>query len=172
MKTHIFLLLGIVLLCMARPTLAQDPEIYHAYQFSVDSMKTSDFQEIDSYVAENWVLHDPQFGNCKGQAGYIGWVSWWHTLLPDMRFVVDERLYVDDMVAIVWTLTGTHNGTMEGIPASGNAVQVRGMLIHHIVNGKLIESWITFNDQMLKLQLGLIDTLQAECERSRGISCD
>lgn len=163
---------NVVILSLFHPVKAQDSHVYWAYHFSVTAMRTAQFDDIYPYVASDWVLHDPQFGNIKGIDGYVYWVSWWHTLLPDLEFVVNQRVDIDDMVVITWTISGTHTGEMKDIPASGNQVRIRGILIHHIVDNKLVESWVTFNDQWLRLQLGLIDTLMAECERSVGVGCD
>ena len=58
---------------------------------------------------------------------------------PDVNYTVKEILADRDHV-IVWNMfNGTHQAEYQGIPASGNKIQVSSILIFRIQNGKIIE---------------------------------
>ena len=78
--------------------------------------------------------------------------------IPDLH-AHEESVFVEgDLVATRWTITGTHAGTMMGIPATGKKMQWMGIDLFRIENGKIAEEWV--GDDMLGLmqQLGALPT--------------
>jgi steroid delta-isomerase-like uncharacterized protein len=55
-----------------------------------------------------------------------------------------------------WTLTGTHQGEFNGIPATGKVVNVSGVSIWKIVDGKNVEEWEIVDTMSMLQQLGVI----------------
>ncbi len=53
-------------------------------------------------------------------------------------------------------MTGTHQGEFNGIPATGNKVNVVGMSIWKIVDGKNVEEWEILDTMSMLQQLGVI----------------
>jgi len=123
------------------------------------------------YLADNWFLHDPQLDDRYGLDGYKDWVHWYHALMPDdFNYSVDGRETIDNLMAVMFTIRGTHTGELEDIPATGNMVQITGILFHRFENGKLVESWILYNRQRFLVQIGVEETIYAKCE-SLGDYC-
>ena len=60
------------------------------------------------------------------------------------------------MVATRWTARGTHQGELDGIPASGNQVTVQGMSMDRISGGKFVETWDLYNALGMLQQIGAI----------------
>jgi predicted ester cyclase len=54
-----------------------------------------------------------------------------------------------------WTLTGTHRGEVNGIPAAGKVVTVSGVSIWKIVDGKNVEEWEIVDTMSMLQQLGV-----------------
>ena len=66
---------------------------------------------------------------------------------PDLRMSVQQLVAEGDKVAVLWTFQGTHTGSgYEGLPATGTRVEVRGITIWRIVDGRIVEEWTTWND--------------------------
>jgi len=66
---------------------------------------------------------------------------------PDLRMSVQEMIAEGDMVAVLWTFQGTHTGSgYEGLPPTGTRVEVRGITIWRIVDGRIREEWSSFSD--------------------------
>jgi predicted ester cyclase len=61
-----------------------------------------------------------------------------------------------DKVVTRWTVQATHQGELNGIPATGKRVTVTAMTIDRITDGKVIESWTIFDALGLMQQLGVV----------------
>ena len=55
---------------------------------------------------------------------------------------------------------GTHKGDLMGIPPTGKSVTVTAMVISHLVDGKLSESWFTGDILGLLQQLGVVPAME------------
>ena len=84
---------------------------------------------VDAAFAENALDHDPAPGQGGGREGFR---SFFHTLasaFPDAHLEPATLVADDEHVCIAYTLTGTHQGEFQGIPPTGNRIEVREMQI-------------------------------------------
>jgi steroid delta-isomerase-like uncharacterized protein len=66
---------------------------------------------------------------------------------PDLRVSVQEMVAERDKVAVLWTFQGTHTGSgYEGLPPTGTRVEVRGITIWRMGNGRIVEEWSSFSE--------------------------
>jgi len=66
---------------------------------------------------------------------------------PDLRMSVQDMVAEGDRVAVLWKFRGTHTGSgYEGLPATGTRVELRGITIWRIVDGRITDEWSTWND--------------------------
>lgn len=75
---------------------------------------------------------------------------------PDINFTVGEQIAEDDLVVTRWTASGTHKGELAGIPPTGKSVNVVGVAVDRIKNGKLVEGWDISDQYGMLQQLGVI----------------
>jgi steroid delta-isomerase-like uncharacterized protein len=61
---------------------------------------------------------------------------------PDLQVTEDMVFAEGDRVAVRWTGTGTHTGTIQDIPASGNPVSFTANSIFRVSCGEIAEVWI------------------------------
>jgi steroid delta-isomerase-like uncharacterized protein len=74
---------------------------------------------------------------------------------PDLNLRID-KLFADGDTVIVWfIITGTHQGEWEGIPATGNKLEIRAIEIYRIENGKIVETRQEADYLGLMQQLGM-----------------
>ncbi len=59
-----------------------------------------------------------------------------------------------DKVVTRWRGRGTHRGPFRGIPATGKKIEVSGIAIDRVVNGKRVEGWVEWDMLGLLQQLG------------------
>jgi steroid delta-isomerase-like uncharacterized protein len=66
---------------------------------------------------------------------------------PDLHVTVQDMVAEGEKVAVLWTFRGTHTGPgYEGLPPTGTRVEVRGMTIWRIVDGRIVEEWSSFSE--------------------------
>lgn len=80
----------------------------------------------------------------------------YRSAFPDLHIDVDDLVATDDRVAIAFTLTGTHAGTLMGIEATGQRVTVNGTLFSRLESGRIIEEWEVLDQLSLFAQLGVL----------------
>jgi steroid delta-isomerase-like uncharacterized protein len=115
---------------------------------------------IDQLVAPNYAHHDsagPMPG--AGRDGFKQHVTAYRTAFPDLTFTVDDILAEDNKVTARWTARGTHIGTLLGMAPTGKQVTTEGISVLRIANGKLAESWVTWDTWGLMKQIGVAESL-------------
>ena len=66
---------------------------------------------------------------------------------PDLRMSVDRMVAEGDLVSVLWTFRGTHTaGGYGGLPATGARVEMRGITIWRIVDGRITDEWTSYNE--------------------------
>jgi predicted ester cyclase len=69
-------------------------------------------------------------------------VLFWHRVLPDMHFTIDDMIAEGDTVVVLWTARGIHQGDWEmelgTVPASGQATTTPGTSTIYLRDGKII----------------------------------
>jgi steroid delta-isomerase-like uncharacterized protein len=74
---------------------------------------------------------------------------------PDTNYSIEELYAVGDRVIVRLVITGTHEGDIGGIPATGNKIEYSAILISRIENGKIIEERGEADLLGLMMQLGM-----------------
>ncbi len=71
---------------------------------------------------------------------------------PDLKMSVILMAAEGDLVTVVWVLRGTHTGSgYDGLPPTGVKLELRGITVWRIVDGKIREEWTEF-DQLQAAQ--------------------
>jgi steroid delta-isomerase-like uncharacterized protein len=66
---------------------------------------------------------------------------------PDLRMQVERLIAEGDFVTALWTFRATHtHGGYAGLPATGTPIEMRGITIWRIVDGKIREEWSCFDE--------------------------
>jgi steroid delta-isomerase-like uncharacterized protein len=81
-----------------------------------------------------------------------------HAAFPDLRFEVGAQIAEGDRVLHTLIGRGTHRAEFMNIPATGKTIEVTGMNINRIANGKIAESWGVIDVLGLLQQLGVVPT--------------
>ncbi len=79
----------------------------------------------------------------------------WRLAFPDGRYSINRVIAEGDFVVVHFTGRGTNTGPWHGLPATGKPVEVPGIGIFHIVEGKIVEEWVEYNMLSIFKQLGL-----------------
>ena len=76
-----------------------------------------------------------------GREAFKAFLQVLHTALPDATIEVDHLVAEGGMVAGHWTLEGTHDGPLFGMPPTGRRVKTHGFTIYAIEDGKVIREY-------------------------------
>jgi steroid delta-isomerase-like uncharacterized protein len=72
---------------------------------------------------------------------------------PDLKIHVDDLVAAGDKVALRLTLTGTHQGEFQGIPATGRTISYVSHEFYRVADGLVAEEWICSDMASLFSQL-------------------
>lgn len=116
--------------------------------------------EFDEIFAPNYVEHLGSAQELVGPETQYQNVKGFQAAFPDLHIEINVRVQQSipegELWASHWTLTGTHQGEFNGIPATGNKVNVSGISIWKIVDGKNVEEWEIVDTMTMMQQLGVI----------------
>lgn len=116
------------------------------------------FDAAYDIVASDFVVHASRPGNeTYGAEGAKQFYVALHQAFPDVEFKIEDHVAEGDRVVTRWSARGTHKGEFQGIPPTGTQVSLHGIDIDRIVNGKIVECWMNFDELGLLQQLGVIE---------------
>ncbi len=78
---------------------------------------------------------------------------------PDLTFAVRHRIAKGGQIAEEWTMRGTHRGEFIGIPPTGRVVEIDGMSMVRMRDGRFLRDDFYFDAAGVMRQLGLLPSL-------------
>lgn len=84
-------------------------------------------------------------------------VDHFRSAFPDLHKEPDQVIATGDTVVIPYTFTGTHEGELQGIPPTGNEVEVAAVDICRIEDGKIAREWFVADFLGMMQQLGVVE---------------
>lgn len=109
---------------------------------------------VDEAFAPDYQEHNPRPGQEPGMDGYRAGVVMMRAAFPDLVLDVHDTIAEGDRVAVLYTLHGTHDGELMGMPASGQRVSSDGMVFARFRDGRVIERWGVQDMLTLLQQIG------------------
>ena len=125
-------------------------------QFVEEAINKKNLDAIDELVAEDFVEHVPFPGQGPGREGLRQVLATFLSAFPDIWWTLEEQIAEGEKVVSRFTMTGTHRGDFLGIPPTGKSVNIWGVVIDVVRNGKFAESRIIMDTLGLMQQLGMI----------------
>jgi len=114
---------------------------------------------VDQLISPSHALSDPLASDSQvGPELYRRRVIGFTNIFPDLRFTIEDTIAEKEKVVVSWVISGTHKGEFLKIPATGRKVSVEGTTIHHVRNGKILDSNSRWDVWGLMQQLGVIPT--------------
>jgi steroid delta-isomerase-like uncharacterized protein len=83
-------------------------------------------------------------------------VAAYRTAFPDVHLTVDDVFAAGDRVAARWVSRGTNDGVLMGIPPTGKHIEVTGISLFEVVEGKVKAEFEEFDLMGMMRQLGLM----------------
>lgn len=119
-------------------------------------------QNLDAFneiLVENYVRHcqamPPDFQEIEGIEIMRQFLSQHFTAFPDWHEEILFMIAEGDKVAYISRGTGTQTGSMGSISATGKFVSINNYIIQRLENGKIVESWVSWDNIYFFNQLGI-----------------
>ena len=121
-----------------------------------EAWEKGDFEAFKETVAPEYVWYMPSGSTePKSREETIEFGKMAQIAFPDITFSIEEMIAVGDKVISRFIMRGTHEGEFLGIPATGNKVEVSGIMISRIENGKIVEHREEIDSLGQMMQLGM-----------------
>ena len=110
---------------------------------------------LEEVYSPDLVWHEPD-QDVQGLEEAKRFLGMYKTAFPDLHATVEDVIAEGDKVVTRWTISGTHQGEIEEFgPPTGKQVEIKGITIHRIEEGKIVEEWERYDNLSVMQQLGL-----------------
>jgi steroid delta-isomerase-like uncharacterized protein len=129
-----------------------------AHRFHMDIFQEGNLDAADEILSSDFLYHgalgpgEDQRGPEPTKQVASGVIA----AFPDRRITHEDTVAEGDKVLIRWTLSGTQEGELLGIPPTGRPVTLTGFDLFRIEGGKIAEMWQEADRLGMMQQLGVI----------------
>ncbi len=122
-----------------------------------DSINAGDLDGFGAVLAGDFVEHEETPGLAPTREGVREMFGRFMAAFPDLRFDAEDVLVSGDKVVARVRVTGTHEGELMGMPATGRRMDVQAVdIIRFGADGLAHEHWGVFDAMAMMQQLGLV----------------
>jgi steroid delta-isomerase-like uncharacterized protein len=122
----------------------------------IDALFTEgDLEATDDYLSDDFVNHDSPLGLPPDAEGMRTAGAMFRTAFPDWHSDLHALIREGDIVVERFTASGTHRGELMGVAPTGKLVELRGINIFRVHDGRITERWGRLDELGLFQQLGL-----------------
>lgn len=126
-------------------------------QFTRDVFNGRDYSRIAEIQAEDYVQHGPLTGmEVHGSEESEETTRMFHAGFSDLE-ATEEFAFSDEAgeyVCAVLTYRGTHDGELMGIPPTDAEVEISGIVVNRIDDGRIVEAWVEVDFAGVLQQIG------------------
>jgi steroid delta-isomerase-like uncharacterized protein len=123
----------------------------------LEEMNAHNVDAFDDYLTADFVEHETLPGiegtGPEVPKQFFGMIF---AAFPDVEMAMEDILVEDDKVCWRFRMTGTNTGEFMGMPATGKKIDIQGIDILRMVDGKAAEHWGQTDQMKMMQQLGLI----------------
>lgn len=104
------------------------------------------YDQVAELLTADYTRRDPDTpGNERGPEPFVEALQQLHEAFPDSEVHVGKIITESDLVAFEGTMTGTHEGVFRGIEPTHETFEIPGNAMHRISDGRIAETWATWN---------------------------
>jgi steroid delta-isomerase-like uncharacterized protein len=125
---------------------------------ATEAMNNHQWDALDQYFAADFHRYSQATPEAEITSldEMIVFVKDWYTAFPDAHMATRLVAAEDDLVAVWVTFAGTHEAQMGPFPATGKRMESETFAFFRLEEGKIKESWVTWDNLAAFTQLGLI----------------
>lgn len=92
----------------------------------------------------------------RGPEGFYPFFDRMRAAFSDIRVTVEDTIGENDKFCYRWICSARHTGDFMGFAATGKTIEITGIAILRVENGKMIEAWQNWD------MLGLVEQISAK----------
>jgi len=127
---------------------------------SLAAFNAHDRQGIRSFYADDAVFEAPGDVRFDDGDSITAYAMAWLTAFPDAQLTVHNEVISGEWASHQFTFEGTHEDTLSGpagdVPAAHKRLKGRGAEVFRVVDGKITEDYLYFDQVQVLTQLGLM----------------
>ena len=128
-----------------------------------DAWNAHDADRLAAFAAEDVVIEGDALGApIRGRDGYRHFARSYMDAFPDLHFEIRDPLVVGDRCVVEWRATGTHRGSLMGIPGTGRMSVLNGCAILQFRDGLIVADHPYWDNASMLRQLGLMPVRAVE----------
>ena len=122
-----------------------------------DAINNQDYEVLSQYFAQDYRRYCQASPEAKVESldDMVGFLKEWYQAFPDATVETHMMAAEGDLVAVYITFAGTHKAPMGDIQATGNRMESETFGFHRLKDGKIVETWVTWDNVAILEQLGL-----------------
>ena len=120
-------------------------------------------EALEKTHGSDLLFRGPTDRACKGLQQYQAFLLSLFTMFPDLKLSIDDVYWMGNekegyLSSVRWSGNATHSGNGSFGPATNREVYIWGITQLKIVDGRILEEWMMFNEMDLMMQLaGALD---------------
>jgi steroid delta-isomerase-like uncharacterized protein len=119
-----------------------------------------DFTEIENFITPEYEIKndpgDPWDGQILRIEKYKARVLYSRDAFPDLRFEIRDMIEENGKVVLSWMASGTHDGDLPQLPATGKRFSVSGLTIYYFEGSKICGHTQSFDRLGFLSQIGFL----------------
>jgi predicted ester cyclase len=134
----------------------QEQENKEIVRKAFEVVANGDYEGMNNYIDENYVRHSQATSGLiiESLDAFKEFIKMDRKSIPDQKLKVKMLVSENDLVAFWATYTGTQTGQMGPFPPTGKSTELDFSGVHRLENGKVVETWVTWDNITILSQLG------------------
>lgn len=134
------------------------------------AVSSGNLDALDELIAADYVRHCQATPGVaiSSLAAFKEYLRRDREAVPDQNITLAHLVVDGDLVGFWGTYSGTQSGPMGPYPATGKRFEIDFAGVHRIADGRIVETWITWDNLAVLTQLGLAPPQPAKEGQAAG----
>jgi len=126
------------------------------------AFEANDQNTLNEVLAPDLVAYSGHQPGPQNREVHVQGIRGWNEAFGETTFAIEDQLAEGDEVATRVTMRSVHNaGEFQGLPPTGKKIEIAGITIERIKDGKIVERQVLSDWLGMMQQLGLVPPPQA-----------
>ncbi len=124
---------------------------------TIDILNNHEYEKLDQFYAQDFKRYCQATPEVVVESldDFKTLLAEWDKQFPDNYSELHMIAAEGDLVAVYMTYSGTQEGQMGPFPPTGKKMSLECAGFHRLENGKIVETWVTWDNLAALTQLGL-----------------